>query len=231
MILALLGSCIIGLVNGFFIAVVGISSFVATFGMLFTISGLTLVISHSAPVGTPGTSSLHVETFAKIFGGGTYSELIWALAIVVLLQLVLTFTRWGIYTVAVGGNRLGSAEAGVRVRLVLIRNFVLCAGLAGLVGVLEAVRTVTATPDPSGSNEILFQAIAAAVIGGTLLLGGSGTVVGALIGALFLGILHDGLIIKGVSADYLDLYLGLAIILVMTINVFVQKVRTGSGLA
>src|SRR5205807_305187 len=122
-ILALCGSALIGAINGFFIAVVGISSFVATFGMLFTLDGLTL---------------------------------------------------------------------------------------AGLVGVLESVRTVTATPDPSGSNEILFQAIAAAVIGGTLLRGGSGTVVGALIGALFLGVLHDGLIIKGVSADYLDLYLGLA---------------------
>jgi simple sugar transport system permease protein len=60
--------------------------------------------------------------------------------------------------------------------------------------------------------------------------GGSGTVVGALIGALFLGVLHDGLIIKGVSADYLDLYLGLAILLVMSINVYVRRVRTGSGL-
>ncbi|HTQ68848.1 MAG TPA: ABC transporter permease [Solirubrobacteraceae bacterium] len=230
-ILALVGSAAIGLVNGFFIAVVGISSFVATFGMLFVLEGLTLVTSHAAPVATPGTSSLHVDTFAQIFGGGTYSELIWALGIVILLQLVLTFTRWGIYTVGVGGNRLGAAEAGVRVRLVMIRNFIMCATCAGLVGVLEAVRAVTATPDPSGSNEILFQAIAAAVIGGTLLRGGSGTVVGALIGALFLGILHDGLIIKGVSADYLDLYLGLAIILVMSINVFVQRVRTGSGLA
>lgn len=230
-ILALCGSALIGLINGFFIAVVGISSFVATFGMMFTLDGLTLVISHSAPVSTPGTSSLHVDTFAKVFGGGTYSEVIWALAIVIGLQLVLTFTRWGLHTVAVGGNRLGSAEAGVRVRLVMIRNFILCSALAGLVGILEAVRTVTATPDPSGSGEILFQAIAAAVIGGTLLRGGSGTVVGALIGALFLGVLHDGLIIKGVSADYLDLYLGLAIILVMTINVYVQRVRTGSGLA
>jgi simple sugar transport system permease protein len=228
-ILSLVGSGVVGLVNGFFIAVVGISSFVATFGMLFTLDGLTLVISHATPIGTPGTSSLHVTTFGQIFGGGTYSELIWALAIVVTLQLVLTFTRWGVYTVAVGGNRLGAAEAGVRVRLVLIRNLILCATCAGLVGILEAVRTVTATPDPSGSNEILFQGIAAAVIGGTLLRGGSGTVVGALIGALFLGVLHDGLIIKGVSADYLDLYLGLAIILVMSINVFVQRVRTGSG--
>jgi len=90
---------------------------------------------------------------------------------------------------------------------------------------------VTATPDPSGSNEVLFQGIAAAVIGGTLMQGGSGTVVGALIGALFLGVLKDGLVIKGVSADYNDLYIGLAILIVMTINVFVQRVRTGSGVA
>ena len=64
------------------------------------------------------TCSARPSTFAKIFGGGTYSELIWALVIVVVLQLVLTLTRWGIYTVAVGGNRLGAAEAGIRVRLV-----------------------------------------------------------------------------------------------------------------
>jgi simple sugar transport system permease protein len=229
-ILALVTSAGVGLINGFFVAVIGISSFVTTLGMLFTLDGLTLVISHTAPVQTPGTSSVHVTTFAQVFGGGTYSELIWAVGIVVILQAVLTFSRWGVYTVAVGGNRLGAAEAGIRVRLVLIRNFVLCATCAGLVGILEAVRAVTATPDPSGSNEILFQAIASAVIGGTLLLGGSGTVVGALIGALFLGVLHDGLIIKGVSADYLDLYLGLAILIAMSVNVYVQRVRTGSGL-
>ena len=69
-----------------------------------------------------------------------------------------------------------------------------------------------------------------AVIGGTLLIGGAGTVVGALIGALFLGILQDGLAIKGVNADYLDFYLGLAILLAMTINIYVGRVRRRSGL-
>ena len=82
-------------------------------------------------------------------------------------------------------------------------------------------------PDTAGANEILFEAISAAVIGGTLMAGGSGTVVGAFIGALFLGILHDGLILKGVNADYLLFYLGLAIILAMTINVYVQRARRG----
>jgi simple sugar transport system permease protein len=149
--------------------------------------------------------------------------------IVAVLQIVLSLTRWGVYTVAVGGNRLGAGEAGIRVRLVIVRNFVLCSTCAGLVGVLEAVRTSSVQPDPSGANEVLFDGISAAVIGGTLLLGGSGTVVGALIGALFLGALRDGLIIKGVNADYLDLYLGLAIIIAMAANTYVGRVRKGSG--
>jgi simple sugar transport system permease protein len=148
---------------------------------------------------------------------------------VVALQVALSFTRWGIYTVAVGSNRLGSAEAGIRVRMIIMRNFVLCSTCAAIVGVLEAVRTSSVQPDPSGANEVLFDGISAAVIGGTLLAGGSGTVVGALIGALFLGILRDGLIIQGVNADYLSFYLGLAIIIAMAANTYVGRVRKGAG--
>ncbi len=250
-IIALIACMAVGLVNGFFTAIVGISSFVTTLGTLFALEGLTLIISHGAPVQTPGaqvTTSTHNVThivngvhvvlpetinhrgtFATIFGGGVYSELIWALIVVIVLQILLTFTRWGLYTVAVGSNKLGAAEAGVRVRLVIVRNFILCATTAGLVGILEAVRASSVQPDPAGANEILFEAIAAAVIGGTLMTGGSGTVVGALIGALFLGILHDGLVLQGVNANYLLFYLGLAIILAMTINVYVQRVRRGTA--
>jgi simple sugar transport system permease protein len=249
LVLALLVCMVVGLANGFFVAFVGISSFVTTLGMLFVFEGLTLIISHGTPAATPGAAVHattrevthvvngvhvqlpetvnHISTFAKIFGGGTYSELIWALAIVLILQIVLTFTRWGLYTVAIGSNKLGAAEAGVRVRLVTIRNFVLCALTAALVGVFEAVRASSVQPDPAAANEILFLAISAAVIGGTLLAGGSGTVVGALIGALFLGILKDGLILQGVNANYLLFYTGLAIIVAMTVNVYVQRARRG----
>ncbi len=250
-IVALLVCMVVGAVNGFFTAVVQINSFVTTLGMLFTLEGLALIISHGQPVATPGarvTSTTHnvthvvngqhvvlpetvnhIGTFAKIFGGGTYSELIWAVVIVAILQVVLTFTRWGLYTVAIGSNRLAAAEAGVKVRLVVIRNFVLCALCGGLVGIFEAVRATSVQPDPAGANEILFLSIAAAVIGGTLLAGGSGTVVGALIGALFLGILKDGLILQGVNANYLLFYTGLAIIIAMTVNVYVQRARRGPG--
>jgi simple sugar transport system permease protein len=228
--LAMLGACVIGLINGLFTAVVGISSFVTTLGMLLAVEGFTLIISDAAPVATPGTTVTgEMSAFARTFGGGTYSELIWALTIVIVLQLVLSFTRWGIYTVAVGGNRHGAAEAGIKVKLVIIRNFIMCAACAGIVGVLEAVRTTSVQPDPSGANSVLFDGISAAVIGGTLLAGGSGTVVGGLFGALLLGILNDGLIIKGVNADYLSFYLGIAIIIAMAANTYVGRVRTGAG--
>jgi simple sugar transport system permease protein len=228
--LAIVACMVVGLINGLFTAVVGINSFITTLGMLLALEGFTLIISHAQPVNTPGTDVVGGLTkFARTFGAGTYSELIWALAIIIVLQVVLTLTRWGLYTVAVGGNRLGASEAGVKVKLVIIRNFILCSTCAAFVGVLEAVRTSSVQPDPSGANEILFEGISAAVIGGTLLAGGSGTVVGALIGALFLGVLRDGLIIKGVNADYLSFYLGLAIIIAMAANTYVGRVRKGSG--
>jgi len=225
-IVAMLICMAVGAINGVFVSIVGLSSFVVTLGMLFTFEGLSLIISKGTPVATPGGQP-PLGTFGKVFGGGTYSELIWAVAIVVILQAVLTFTRWGLYTVAIGSNKLGAAEAGVRVNLVMIRNFMLCAVTAGLVGIFEAVRSATVQPNPAGQNEILLLAIAAAVIGGTLLTGGSGTVVGALIGALFLGILKDGLILQGVQATYLLFYTGLAVIVAMTANVFVGSVRRG----
>jgi len=249
-LLALACCMAVGFINGFFTAVVGINSFVTTLGMLFTLEGLTLILSHAEPVSMPGaeitTSQVnvahvingahvvltetvtHASTFAKTLGEGTYSELIWAIVIVAILQVVLTFTRWGLYTVSVGSNKLGAAEAGVRVRLVIIRNFILCATAGGFVGILEAVRASAVEPDVAGANEILFKGISAAVIGGTLLAGGSGTVVGAFIGALFLGIVYDGLILKGVSADYQLFYVGLAILIAMTVNVYVQRVRRGA---
>lgn len=235
-VLALVVSCVIGLVNGFLVAVLNVNSFIATLGTLFTTSGLTLIVSHAEQLAMPGATVTvtasggnHITTFASVFGAGTYSELVWAVLIVIVLQVALTRTRWGLHTVAVGSNRIAAAEAGVKVRRVLIRNFVVCAASAGLVGILESARTDSIAVDPGTSTQLLLYAIAAAVIGGTLLAGGSGTVIGAMIGALFLGVLEDGLAIKGVNADYLLFYLGLAITFAMAVNVYLGRVRRHSG--
>jgi simple sugar transport system permease protein len=253
LILALLCCAVVGVINGVFTEVIGVSSFVTTLGMLLGLAGLTLIISHAQPVAMPGAEvtshTIQVEhvvngqtitlpekvneigTFAKIFGAGTYSQLIWALVIVVGVQLLLTMTRWGMYTIAVGSNKLGASEAGINVRVTVIRNFIMCSVFAGLVGIFEAMRTSSVTPDTAGASETMFRAVSAAVIGGTLLAGGQGTAIGALFGALFLGVLRDGLTLEGVNADYLDFILGLAILTAMVINIYVGRVRKGSGRA
>src|SRR4051812_43022727 len=252
LILALLCCAAVGIINGVFTEIFGVSSFITTLGMLLGLGGLTLIISHAQPVAMPGaevtTKTVNVTqvingqtvtlpekvnevgTFAKIFGAGVYSELIWALIIVVGVQILLNLTRWGMYTIAVGGNKHGAAEAGINVRVTVIRNFIVCSVFAGLVGVLEATRASSVTPDTAGAAETMFRAVSAAVIGGTLLAGGEGTAVGALFGAIFLGILRDGLTLEGVNADYLDFILGVAILVAMVINVYVGRVRKGSGL-
>jgi simple sugar transport system permease protein len=251
LILALVCCMVVGLINGVLTEIFGVSSFITTLGMLLALGGLTLIISHAQPVAMPGAEVTshtvdvkhvvngqtvvlpeqvnEIGTFARIFGAGTYSELIWALVIVCGVQVLLNRTRWGMYTIAVGGNKHGAAEAGINVRLTVIRNFVVCSTFAGLVGVLEAVRASSVTPDTAGAAETMFRAVSAAVIGGTLLAGGEGTAFGALIGALFLGILRDGLTLQGVNADYLDFILGVAILFAMVINVYVARVRKGSG--
>jgi simple sugar transport system permease protein len=230
-----LGCCaVVGLVNGVFTEIVGVSSFVTTLGTLLGLGGLTLIVSDATPVEMPGAQittaadgATHIGTFATVFGGGRASELIWALAIVVAAQVVLTRTRWGRHSIAVGGNRLAARELGIDVRLTVLRNFVACSVLAGFVGILEAVRTTTVTPDTAASSETTFRALAAAVIGGTLLAGGTATAIGALLGALFLGVLRDGLTLRGVDAQYLDLVLGVAILGAMAVGVRVSRARTG----
>jgi len=251
LILALACCMVVGIINGVLTEVVGVSSFITTLGMLLGLGGLTLIISHAQPVAMPGAEVTshtvnvthvvngvkvvlpekvnEVGTFAKIFGAGTYSELIWALVIVAGVQILLNRTRWGVYTIAVGGNKHAAAEAGINVRMTVIRNFIVCSVFAGLVGVLEAVRATSVTPDTAGASETMFRAVSAAVIGGTLLAGGEGTAIGALIGAIFLGVLRDGLTLQGVNADYLDFILGIAILVAMVINVYVGRVRKGSG--
>jgi simple sugar transport system permease protein len=253
LILALLCCAVVGIINGVLTEYIGVSSFITTLGMLLGLGGLTLIISHAQPVAMPGAEvtsrTVQVEHvvngqtvtlpekvneiggFATVFGAGTYSQLIWAVVIVIGVQVLLTMTRWGMYTIAAGSNKLGASEAGINVRMTVIRNFVVCSVFAGLVGIFEAMRTSSVTPDTAGASETMFRAVSAAVIGGTLLAGGEGTAIGALFGALFLGVLRDGLTLEGVNADYLDFILGLAILVAMVINIYVGRVRKGSGRA
>ncbi len=215
----LLVSAFIGFLNGVVTVVLGIPSFITTLGSLYIINGLTLTISNGFPELTPGTGQI-----VNIMGGGSYSEMIWAVIVVFVLQFVLSRTRWGMYTFATGGNIIGAKEVGINTSLIKIGNFVIVAFLGGLSGILASFRISSIDPLAGGST-IMFSAIAGAVIGGTALNGGVGTVIGSLIGVIVLSIIKDGFTLLGISAFTFDLILGISILVAMLLNVRLQMLR------
>ncbi len=218
-IFGLLASAAVGLFNGLVTVLLKVPSFITTLGTLFLLEGITLTISNGFPALTP-----NVGAFNQVFGNSPYSEIIWAIAIVIVMQIVLSFTKWGLHTVATGGNLLGASETGVNVNRVKIGNFMLCSVFAGFAGILEGFRITSIDPLAGGPN-IMFAAVAGAVIGGTSLMGGLGTIVGAFLGVLVLSILNDGFTLLGVSAFTFDIILGAAILIAMILNVRLQLLR------
>jgi simple sugar transport system permease protein len=210
----------IGLINGLVTVMLRVPSFVTTLGMLFAISGITLITSHAFPVAIPPSA----EGVGRWLGAAPWSELTWAVLIVAVFHVVLTSTRWGLHTIAVGGNLLGATEAGVKVRRIKVGNFMITSTLGAFTGILEAFRVSSIDPS-AGGTQIMFFAVAAAVIGGTALAGGSGTIIGALVGALVLGVLQDGFNLIGISANAFDLILGVAILVAMISNVYLARLR------
>jgi simple sugar transport system permease protein len=218
-LLALGAAGLVGAINAAITILLDVPAFVTTLGTLFLINGFTLTISGGFPV-QPEAGPV----FTTIFGGDVWVRLAWAAAVAVVLQFVLTRTRFGLHTIATGGNLIGAAEIGIRVRSIKAGNFILCSMLGGFAGVIDAFRIGSIDP-LAGGSDIMFAAIASAVIGGTLLTGGSGTVIGALLGALVLGILKNGFSLSGVSAFTFDMILGGAILVTMAVNVRLTRLR------
>jgi simple sugar transport system permease protein len=223
LILGIAAGAAVGLLNGLITVKLSVPSFVTTLGTLFLINGFTLTISDGTPVAPPGGAML-----AQVMGAWGYSEILWALGIVVVLHVVLRHTRWGLHTTAAGANPTGAAEAGIAVSRLKIGNFVLAGALAGLTGILEAFRISSIDPQ-AGGNQMMFLAIASGVIGGTSLAGGSGTIIGGLIGAGVLGVLSDGFTLIGVNAFTFNIILGAAILLAMIFNIHIVRLARGGG--
>jgi simple sugar transport system permease protein len=215
----------VGLVNGVVTLLLRVPSFITTLGTLFLINGFTLTISHGTPVTPPGSAE-----FAQVMGAWGYSEILWALLVVIVLHVVLRHTRWGLHTIAAGANETGAREAGIHVTRLKIGNFVLTAVLAGFTGCLEAFRIGSIDPQ-AGGNQIMFLAVAAGVIGGTPLTGGSGTIIGGLIGALVLGVLNDGFTLIGINAFLFNIILGAAILAAMLFNIHITRLARAGGRA
>jgi simple sugar transport system permease protein len=220
LIIGLAVAAVIGLFNGLVTQYLNLPSFITTLGTLYLLHGVALTLAGSTPLPAPQDGII-----PSIFGVWKWSELTWTVIILLVMQVVLIQTRWGTHTIATGANMIGASEAGIRVRRIKIRAFVLTAVLSGLAGILDGTNIAKSFDPNAGGNTLMFTAIASAVIGGTALLGGSGTVIGAALGALLLAVLQDGFNIQGISATTFVIVEGIAILLAMTLNVYFTRFR------
>jgi simple sugar transport system permease protein len=217
---ALLLGVAVGWVNGFFTVTVGVPSFITTLGTGFILMGLIDTTSHDEPAAIPGV----VQGIGKWFQYYSWAPIVWAVVLTAVFHVVLTRTRWGLHTVSTGGNLLGAREAGIHVSRIKYGNFMISGLLGALVGLQTMYYTNNIAPT-AGSYTPMFYAVAAAVIGGTAMLGGVGTVIGAFFGAVVVGILLDGFPLIGVSADPLPIIFGGAILVAMVANVQLTRLR------
>ena len=216
---------VIGGINGIATTVFGVPSLIATLATGYVIFGYTLTISAAQQVNIPQESL----GLGRWFGAEAWSELIWASVLVLIFHVILTRTRWGLYTVSVGGNILGAREAGIRVNRIKIGNFMLCSGLGALAGIIEAFKNNIIDPS-AGQLNVLLIALAGVVIGGTAMTGGSGTVIGMWLGMLVLAILNDGFNLRGISSNKFLIILGAAILLAMIANTYLARLRSAGRL-
>jgi simple sugar transport system permease protein len=223
-ILAIIISLIMGLavgwLNGFLTVTVGLPSFITTLGTGFVLLGLVNTTSHAQPAAVPQ----EVVGIGHWIGSYAWAEITWAVIIVAIGHVLLTRTRWGLHTISVGGNILGAREAGISITKIKYGNFMITGVLGAFVGLQVAFQTSTIDPT-AGGYQPMFYAITAAVIGGTAMLGGSGTIIGAFLGAIVLGTLTDGFSIIGISANPLDIIFGGAILVAMIANVQLARLR------
>jgi ribose transport system permease protein len=212
-IIALAVSVGIGASMGLIITKTKVHAFVVSLGMMTIVRGVCFLLTNGYPIS--GVS----DSFKAIGGGNVAGipNLVFFLAAAIIIgYIVLTKTPFGRNVYAVGGNITATRLAGINVDKVRITNFIISSFCAAVAGILLASRVSSGQPVASEGAEL--DAIAAVVIGGTSMYGGRGGMLGTLIGALFLGVIQNGLNLLQVSPYYQQIFTGALIIVAVIID-------------
>jgi len=210
---------IAGIVNGTLSATFGLPAFIVTFGTLSIMRGLALSITDAQPQALFGSDARGIEAFEAFGQGeifGISYQVILLLVVAVLAYLLLNRTKFGLRLYATGGSRLAAEYAGIRSSRVQVTAFVASGFLAAVAGISALAFLGSAAPTAGTGLE--FDVFAAAILGGASLYGGVGTIQGAVAGALFLGVLRNGLVLMGVSSFTQQVIVGLIAIGAVGLN-------------
>jgi ribose transport system permease protein len=212
-----------GVANGILIARFHIPPFIATLGMLNVAKGFALVISGLKPIYFNDTPEVNQGAMGSLIGALIPGLAIPNIVLVLFASLVLSKTILGRYTFALGSNEEASRLSGVSVDRWKIAVYTVCGLFAGLAGVLIAARLNSAQPSLGQGYEL--DAIAAAVIGGTSLSGGEGSILGTVIGAFIISTLTNGLRILSVPQEWQIVVTGGIVILAVYLDVVRRRQR------
>src|SRR5919202_4894773 len=207
-----------GLLNGLLITVGRLPPFIATLGMMSVARGTALMFTEGRPI------SGFTENFRWFATGEVVrvpAPVLIMIAVYAVAHFVLRRTKLGRYTYAIGGNEEAALLSGVNVRLYKTLVYGLAGLLSGLAAILLTARLNSAQPIAGMMYEL--DAIAATVIGGTSLLGGEGTVLGTLNGALIMEVLRNGLNLLGVSSFIQQVVIGSVIIVAVLIDMWLKR--------
>jgi simple sugar transport system permease protein len=205
----------IGLVNGGVTVIFGIPSFVVTLAMFLAVNGISLIISGGNTLEYYGTSKI-ISTFGASINGYIAAPFVWFVGIALVGWFVLERTRYGNWSRSVGASPGVAFAMGIPVRKTKTINFVACAVLAAFSGCAQFAAFGSASA-VNGSDYELY-AIAAAVIGGTSLFGGIGSIIGVFFGALIVGVLESGFVLVGVPGAWYEAAIGGVLVLAVIVN-------------
>lgn len=222
---------LIGLINGLIITKFKVAPFIATLGTMYIARGFAMLRSSGATfpniVGKEELGNTGIQLIGKNILGVPVGAIV-LVVIAIIAAILLKKTAFGWHVFSIGGNEKAAKLSGVKVDRVKIKVYVFSAMCAAVVGIITAAQLVAAHPASGESWEM--NAIAAAVLGGTSMAGGIGTVGGTIIGAFVIGVINDGMVMCGVSEFWQMVIKGLVIILAVIIDQFQRKLQAKMAL-
>jgi ribose transport system permease protein len=223
-IIGILCGFVVGAVNGIVATYLRINALIATLAMSFVISGIGSLITHGNLVvlfNHQGFGKLARTEFI------TVKTSIWIMLIaVVVLGLFLARTTLGRYMYAAGGNAEAARIAGVHVNRTRVVSFMLSGGAAGLAGVIDASRVLSAQSASGSGDALTFTVLAGIVVGGTSILGGEGAVWRTVVGVLFIALIGNGYDLLGLNPLYEQITLGVIMLLAVGIDAWARQRRS-----
>ncbi len=212
----------LGALNGILATAFKVPVIIITLGTLSAFKGMTLIVSGGGFIyGLPREHS-----FFKIMGSAPLGVpmVIWVFAaLTIILSLIYNHTRYGFLVRSIGSNPKAAELSGIPIARVRIQTLMLTGGLCGISGMLTLAFFSTADPNLGTGYELL--AITAAIIGGTALTGGRGTVIGAALGALLIAVISSGIVQFGITANWSVFVTGVLIIFAVAIDAAIRRRR------